>query len=521
MANTIITATNLVTQETTEQTLQDAGCETDALVNEVVYLVIYSACTGCVESTDKRVVGSLLFGTDEIASSEHEVATSATVTGGVLNGTALLTGDGVKTLKFQFRAHGSSTTAQITNMSISAIPLIGEDYSYDQSLDDTVVATDVDDIVPETISTLMIVVPPGGKDYILFTYCEGAPQGSTAAGGAIVDININGIPIASWVREFEDIAEWFSFAGVFPISLGEGMYIVTIDVLSRYSAKTADFRRPRIIAVQQSMFDICTTITDDTGATTSSDADVAFVPFSILHTPSESGDKIVAICNSILGTAISARTSAMELQDGTTNYMNDYGCSETDPGFDSSRDQFPIMLSYPLDINDPTTLSIYWRCTYGEGAFGRNADNTAGTNSSFVLLGVKNTFKAPKNVSATDGTYTNKVVITWDAPDGEEQAGYSITRDGIVLDTVGAEVTSYNDTTMTSGITYTYGVTANYGESSSGTITDTGYAATIPTPSDPTPTNSDPPAFSEGAATMAGCIDTIDYFLVWTVNPPS
>lgn len=67
---------------------------------------------------------------------------------------------------------------------------------------------------------------------------------------------------------------------------------------------------------------------------------------------------------------------------------------------------------------------------------------------------------APTSVSASDSTYTDKVVITWTAGTGET-GGHRVYRDGVDVSGVVAHGTAtYDDTTATAGTTYTYTVKA-------------------------------------------------------------
>lgn len=67
----------------------------------------------------------------------------------------------------------------------------------------------------------------------------------------------------------------------------------------------------------------------------------------------------------------------------------------------------------------------------------------------------------PENVSASDGTFDKQVKITWDDQTaGTEEVAYRIYRDGVLLGSVGANITSFSDFGATPGITYEYWVNA-------------------------------------------------------------
>jgi fibronectin type 3 domain-containing protein len=66
---------------------------------------------------------------------------------------------------------------------------------------------------------------------------------------------------------------------------------------------------------------------------------------------------------------------------------------------------------------------------------------------------------APANVSASDNTFDDRVEITWSDP-GLLEDGFEISRNGVVLATTKANVTSYSDFTAVAGTTYNYCVKA-------------------------------------------------------------
>ncbi|MBV6343391.1 DUF2341 domain-containing protein, partial [Candidatus Magnetobacterium casense] len=71
------------------------------------------------------------------------------------------------------------------------------------------------------------------------------------------------------------------------------------------------------------------------------------------------------------------------------------------------------------------------------------------TEPSISSWGSQNTLPAPTGVSATDGTYTDKVIISWTEPCGA--SGYYIYRGGTYVTSVAAGTVSYNDTGATAG----------------------------------------------------------------------
>jgi hypothetical protein len=91
------------------------------------------------------------------------------------------------------------------------------------------------------------------------------------------------------------------------------------------------------------------------------------------------------------------------------------------------------------------------------------------------------------SVEASDGKYSDRIVVTWDAITKNDAEGnpltltsYALDRTpgGVVTPSGGVTGTSYTDTTVTAGVSYTYSVTATFSDSStkSADLTDSGYA---------------------------------------------
>lgn len=64
----------------------------------------------------------------------------------------------------------------------------------------------------------------------------------------------------------------------------------------------------------------------------------------------------------------------------------------------------------------------------------------------------------PQNVSASDGTYSDRVIVTWNTM--AQATGYRIYRDGGYLYQVASPTTAYSDTTAIAGTDYSYQVSA-------------------------------------------------------------
>lgn len=119
----------------------------------------------------------------------------------------------------------------------------------------------------------------------------------------------------------------------------------------------------------------------------------------------------------------------------------------------------------------------------GGGGEGQSGGVTSGAGGSgIVIVSYTPVPAAPTNVAATDGTYTDKVTITWTKPTGA--TGYKVYEGSNLLTTLG-DVATYDDTaaaagSITAGSTVaTDGTsTANVGLSLSGTSTSNGASRT-------------------------------------------
>ena len=148
-------------------------------------------------------------------------------------------------------------------------------------------------------------------------------------------------------------------------------------------------------------------------------------------------------------------------------------------------------------VSDPVPGESY--------SYSVRAANEAGTTPWSEPLSAYIPVLPPTDVSATDGDYDDRVVVSWTAAEGA--TGYDIFRDddGTPFTSVG-EVTSWEDTSATYGVEYTYWVRTLHGaQRSQLSASDTGYAGVISV-------TLDPPA--DVSATDGGHADRV--VLSWT-----
>jgi Concanavalin A-like lectin/glucanases superfamily/Bacterial Ig domain/Divergent InlB B-repeat domain/CARDB/Fibronectin type III domain len=163
--------------------------------------------------------------------------------------------------------------------------------------------------------------------------------------------------------------------------------------------------------------------------------------------------------------------------------------------------------SYEDTSVTPGTTYYYW-------VKAKNSDGTSGfstSNSGYAAIGIP---QIPTGISATDGTYTDKVRVTWNA--ASNATSYEVWRDinsttsGAIKIKDSVTGTSYDDTSVTPGTTYYYWVKArNAGGSSDYSAPDTGIAI-IPTPDLTLQNGSANPSTLGRNASFTGSVDIVE-----------
>ncbi|MCD5408651.1 fibronectin type III domain-containing protein, partial [Candidatus Bipolaricaulota bacterium] len=128
---------------------------------------------------------------------------------------------------------------------------------------------------------------------------------------------------------------------------------------------------------------------------------------------------------------------------------------------------------------------VYWYKVRACNAAGCSAQSAP--DSGYAQSATAGAPPTPVNVSASDGTYTDRVRVTWDAAPGADR--YEVWRStsytgSYTLQTANLTATTYDDTNVTPGTTYYYKVRACSGHTQCGcggfSIPESGYACTLP-----------------------------------------
>ncbi len=113
------------------------------------------------------------------------------------------------------------------------------------------------------------------------------------------------------------------------------------------------------------------------------------------------------------------------------------------------------------DTNGVVPGKIYYYLLRAIGADGKKSE-CSNLDPGYAKIG------APLNLSATDGTYTNKVDVTWNPPASGQITGYELYRNTVstacttaVFATVSAGTTLYSDVTASPGVQYYYSIKTN------------------------------------------------------------
>jgi len=83
---------------------------------------------------------------------------------------------------------------------------------------------------------------------------------------------------------------------------------------------------------------------------------------------------------------------------------------------------------------------------------------------------------SPTGLTASDGSYTNKIALAWTVPTTGTVTGFDLYRDGVKITALGSGIAAYDDTTAVEGISYTYTIKSNSATGDSlASTSDTGW----------------------------------------------
>lgn len=110
---------------------------------------------------------------------------------------------------------------------------------------------------------------------------------------------------------------------------------------------------------------------------------------------------------------------------------------------------------------DDTSINpgdVYWYRVKAVGDDGVSESDYSPADSGYadVAVGPQPPTKAPQNLSASDGTYWDRVRITWDASEEKNATGTQIIRNGIVVKIVDFKETFWEDFNVEQGVHYVY-----------------------------------------------------------------
>jgi len=167
----------------------------------------------------------------------------------------------------------------------------------------------------------------------------------------------------------------------------------------------------------------------------------------------------------------------------------------------------------PYDDMSAAAGTVYW---YWVKA--KNASGTSGFSSSDSGYRPCAAPAAPTGVSATDGTYSDKVQVSWDASSGA--TGYEVWRytsndSGSASKIADDTASPYDDTSASAGVTYWYWVKAvNLCGASVLSSSNSGYR-TCPTPTPPTGAAADDGAYCDRVCIVWDSVSGATGYQVW------
>lgn len=384
---------------TTNTFVSISGCTTPSLAAGVDYLAIYSA-THSSDLVNAASECRIMYGATKLGLSDctpTALGTSPGAThweGSILNGIALVTGDGSSSLKLEFRAD-TTGDARVGAAAIVAIPLSDRftddsDYFYDEGVNsDTDQVTNAP-LYPTFTTILSSNFTLAADDYIVIMSVESDVDANSTRGG-IVRFIVNGQvygPEYGYIST-NSIPTYHCLAVAHVVNIPTGGSINFLIEGSSRGATNADFRRPRIFAIRKSLFTRVVNTPSTAGTTTIATTFQDFSSLNTTITPTSLNAPIIILGTSNTYTlgSNSAPTAAIRNNTDGIDYRDDAGFKNgLVGGVAANNAQAPLFLLHKENRSSTTEYRMRFRSTSGDSvAIGRNVDNTGGDLSELIL----------------------------------------------------------------------------------------------------------------------------------------
>jgi hypothetical protein len=398
----IIFASQDTVQTTTSSSLVDANCETTPLLDGIEYLVIYAGNCGS-SNTSSRSHLRCVFGSTNLGEGSALKSTLGTFGNNNYNGVDTqgimkVTGNGVDTVKFQFR-HASSSTAYAGAMSILCIPLDqyteGTDYYYSQTANnDTFVITNATQVDPPETNLVSDTFNGMAAGKWIFLWSNERTTSNFTGRGFSERLVVDGTTVgpARFGRsnDASGSGSIFTLAAANTVNIASsGNKTVQLKVASR-TASEADFRRGRVFAINTAAFSQVLNTTDSTGSTTNSTSYVDFSSLNTTITPSQPNSDVIIFASapSYTKNSNSGFASALRNETDGVDYRDDSGSRDSAIGGGGSTN-INLNNSFMVHYEQRTSATEYRYRFRSEGggdvAVGRNEDDNGGELSEMIV----------------------------------------------------------------------------------------------------------------------------------------